>query len=153
MGLEGNHAPSPISMTGERHRAPGRPPPSQLIPMAHLRIQVTYISKVRISEGELSTRYKINAALTAALIIKGRPSLRIRRTRLSVRTVQLDSVTKDTLLNLGFAPGEGMEQDFFELCANPDPIDSTPTNLTADQDEDEEAIWRRLVMRGSDGPV
>ncbi|KAI0101513.1 hypothetical protein GGR51DRAFT_331118 [Nemania sp. FL0031] len=60
----------------------------------------------------------------------------------------LDSVTKDTLLNLGFAPGEGMEQDFFELCANPDPIDSTPTNLTADQDEDEEAIWRRLVMRG-----
>ncbi|KAI0409494.1 hypothetical protein F4802DRAFT_604216 [Xylaria palmicola] len=62
----------------------------------------------------------------------------------------LDSVPRDTLLNLGFAPGEGMEEDFFELCANPDPIDSTPTNLTADQDEDEdeEAIWRRLVMKG-----
>ncbi|KAI0444295.1 hypothetical protein F4803DRAFT_512052 [Xylaria telfairii] len=60
----------------------------------------------------------------------------------------LDSVPRDTLLNLGFAPGEGMEEDFFELCANPDPIDSTPTNLTADQDEDEEAIWRRLVLRG-----
>ncbi|KAI1352432.1 hypothetical protein F5Y01DRAFT_280076 [Xylaria sp. FL0043] len=59
-----------------------------------------------------------------------------------------DSVPRDTLLNLGFAPGEGMEEDFFELCANPDPIDSTPTNYTADQDEDEEAIWRRLVMRG-----
>ncbi len=55
---------------------------------------------------------------------------------------------RDTLLNLGFAPGEGMEEDFFELCANPDPIDSTPTNYTIDQDEDEEAIWRRLVMRG-----
>ncbi|KAF2967049.1 hypothetical protein GQX73_g6507 [Xylaria multiplex] len=55
---------------------------------------------------------------------------------------------RDTLLNLGFAPGEGMEEDFFELCTNPDPIDSTPTNYTADQDEDEEAIWRRLVMRG-----
>ncbi|GAW20758.1 hypothetical protein ANO14919_102690 [Xylariales sp. No.14919] len=60
----------------------------------------------------------------------------------------LDSVPRDTLLNLGFAPGEGMEEDFFELCANPDPIDSTPTNYTADQNEDEEAIWRRLVMRG-----
>ncbi|KAI1120226.1 hypothetical protein F5Y10DRAFT_258831 [Nemania abortiva] len=60
----------------------------------------------------------------------------------------LDSVPKDTLLNLGFAPGEGMEEDFFELCANPDPIDSTPTHLSVDQDEDEEAIWRRLVMRG-----
>ncbi|KAI1426638.1 hypothetical protein F5Y12DRAFT_273437 [Xylaria sp. FL1777] len=59
-----------------------------------------------------------------------------------------DSVPRDTLLNLGFAPGEGMEEDFFELCANPDPIDSTPTNYTTDQDEDEEAIWRRLVMRG-----
>jgi hypothetical protein len=43
-----------------------------------------------------------------------------------------------------------MEEDFFELCANPDPIDSTPTNFTADQDEDEdeEAIWRRLVLKG-----
>ncbi|KAI3320135.1 hypothetical protein HD806DRAFT_248003 [Xylariaceae sp. AK1471] len=60
----------------------------------------------------------------------------------------LDSVPRDTLLNLGFAPGEGMEQDFFELCANPDPIESTPTNVTTDQDEDEEAIWRRLVLRG-----
>ncbi|KAJ3553924.1 hypothetical protein NPX13_g10760 [Xylaria arbuscula] len=59
-----------------------------------------------------------------------------------------DSIPRDTLLNLGFAPGEGMEADFFELCANPDPIDSTPINYSADQTEDEEAIWRRLVMRG-----
>ncbi|KAI1748451.1 hypothetical protein F4782DRAFT_542849 [Xylaria castorea] len=64
------------------------------------------------------------------------------------RSRWLDSIPRDTLLNLGFAPGEGMEEDFFELCANPDPIDSTPTNLVADQDEDEEAIWRRLVLRG-----
>ncbi|KAI1198677.1 hypothetical protein F5X97DRAFT_298541 [Nemania serpens] len=64
------------------------------------------------------------------------------------RSHWLSSVPKDTLLNLGFALGEGMEEDFFELCANPDPIDSTPTNLTPEQDEDEEAIWRRLVMRG-----
>lgn len=60
----------------------------------------------------------------------------------------LDSVPRDTLLNLGFTPGEGMEKDFFESCANPDPIESTPTNVTTDQDEDEEAIWRRLVMKG-----
>ncbi|KAI0545294.1 hypothetical protein F4679DRAFT_479749 [Xylaria curta] len=64
------------------------------------------------------------------------------------RSRWLDSIPRDTLLNLGFAPGEGMEEDFFELCANPDPIDSTPTNFVVDQDEDEEAIWRRLVMRG-----
>ncbi|KAI1160492.1 hypothetical protein F5B18DRAFT_506675 [Nemania serpens] len=64
------------------------------------------------------------------------------------RSHWLGSVPKDTLLNLGFALGEGMEEDFFELCANPDPIDSTPTHLSLDQDEDEEAIWRRLVMRG-----
>ncbi|KAI1177016.1 hypothetical protein F4777DRAFT_587593 [Nemania sp. FL0916] len=60
----------------------------------------------------------------------------------------LDSVPRDTLLNLGFAPGEEMEEDFSELCANPDPIESTPKNFTSDQDEDEEAIWRRLVLRG-----
>ncbi|KAI1113404.1 hypothetical protein F5Y14DRAFT_418174 [Nemania sp. NC0429] len=60
----------------------------------------------------------------------------------------LSSVPKDTLLNLGFVLGEGMEEDFLELCDNPDPIDSTPTHSTPDQDEDEEAIWRRLVMRG-----
>ncbi|KAI8631934.1 hypothetical protein F5Y19DRAFT_472820 [Xylariaceae sp. FL1651] len=60
----------------------------------------------------------------------------------------LDSIPRDTLLNLGFAPGEGMEDDFFELCANPDPIDSTPTNSATGQDEDEQAVWRRLVMRG-----
>ncbi|KAI1332389.1 hypothetical protein F5Y16DRAFT_176778 [Xylariaceae sp. FL0255] len=61
----------------------------------------------------------------------------------------LDTIPADTLLNLGFAPGEGMEQDFFELCANPDPIDSTLAgHVFADQDEDEEAVWRRLVMRG-----
>ncbi|KAI0396040.1 hypothetical protein F5Y17DRAFT_152445 [Xylariaceae sp. FL0594] len=61
----------------------------------------------------------------------------------------LDSIPRDTLLNLGFAPGDGMEEDFFELCANPDPIDSTPTN-SADggQGEDEEDVWRRLVLRG-----
>ncbi|GAP91944.1 putative quinic acid utilization activator [Rosellinia necatrix] len=64
------------------------------------------------------------------------------------QTRWLEAVPKDTLLNLGFAPGEGMEEDFFELCANPDPIDSTPTDLTADKDEDEEVIWRRLVMKG-----
>ncbi|KAI0150699.1 hypothetical protein GGR57DRAFT_504010 [Xylariaceae sp. FL1272] len=63
-------------------------------------------------------------------------------------TQWLDSVPTDTLLNLGFALGESMEADFFELCANPDPIDSTPTNASADQDEDEEAVWRRLVMKG-----
>lgn len=61
---------------------------------------------------------------------------------------RLDSIPKDTLLNLGFAPGEGMEEDFFDLCANPDPIESMPTNATTDQDEDEEAVWRRLVLRG-----
>ncbi|KAI0198086.1 hypothetical protein F4808DRAFT_267779 [Astrocystis sublimbata] len=60
----------------------------------------------------------------------------------------LDSVPRETLLNLGFAPGEGMQDDFFELCANPDPIDSTPTNFMDDQGEDEEAIWRRLVLKG-----
>ncbi|CAJ2501857.1 Uu.00g047100.m01.CDS01 [Anthostomella pinea] len=59
----------------------------------------------------------------------------------------LDSIPTDTLLNLGFIPGEGMAEDFLELCENPDPIDSTP-GASADQHEDEEAVWRRLVMRG-----
>ncbi|KAI0021590.1 hypothetical protein F4780DRAFT_778376 [Xylariomycetidae sp. FL0641] len=59
----------------------------------------------------------------------------------------LDSIPTDTLLNLGFMPGEGMAEDFLELCENPDPIDSTP-GFSVDQNEDEEAVWRRLVMRG-----
>jgi len=66
----------------------------------------------------------------------------------SIQLLRLDSIPRDTLLNLGFAPGEGMEEDFFELCANPDPIESTPTNFADGQSEDEEAVWRRLVMRG-----
>ncbi|XDG06974.1 hypothetical protein ABKA04_006589 [Annulohypoxylon sp. FPYF3050] len=59
----------------------------------------------------------------------------------------LDSTPFDTLRNLGFAPGDRMAEDFLELCENPDPIDHTPAT-SADQDEDEEAVWRRLVMRG-----
>ncbi|KAI1383393.1 uncharacterized protein F4822DRAFT_420444 [Hypoxylon trugodes] len=59
----------------------------------------------------------------------------------------LDSTPFDTLENLGFAPGERMTKDFIELCENPDPVDHTPA-ASADQDEDEEAVWRRLVMRG-----
>ncbi|KAI1336010.1 hypothetical protein F5Y15DRAFT_395703 [Xylariaceae sp. FL0016] len=59
----------------------------------------------------------------------------------------LDSIPTDTLLNLGFMPGEGMAEDFLELCENPDPIDYTPS-ASVDQNEDEEAVWRRLVMRG-----
>ncbi|KAI0381944.1 hypothetical protein F5Y04DRAFT_253649 [Hypomontagnella monticulosa] len=59
----------------------------------------------------------------------------------------LDSTPFDTLRNLGFAPGERMAEDFLELCENPDPINHTPA-ASAEQDEDEEAIWRRLVMRG-----
>ncbi|KAI2641229.1 hypothetical protein GGS21DRAFT_537681 [Xylaria nigripes] len=59
----------------------------------------------------------------------------------------LDSIPRDTLLNLGFVPGEDMD-DFIELCANPDPIDSTTSKSTIDQGEDEEVVWRRLVMRG-----
>ncbi|KAI1822264.1 hypothetical protein F4861DRAFT_408373 [Xylaria intraflava] len=59
----------------------------------------------------------------------------------------LEPIPTDTLLNLGFVPGEDMEA-FIELCANPDPIDSTPSKSSVDQDEDEEVVWRRLVMRG-----
>ncbi|KAI1496929.1 hypothetical protein F5X99DRAFT_398673 [Biscogniauxia marginata] len=59
----------------------------------------------------------------------------------------LDSIPTDTLVNLGFVPGEGMAADFLELCENPDPIEST-SSVSADQNEDEEAVWRRLVMRG-----
>lgn len=40
-----------------------------------------------------------------------------------------------------------MAQDFLELCENPDPIESAPISPSG-QDEDEEAVWRRLVMRG-----
>ncbi|KAI6094009.1 hypothetical protein F4821DRAFT_221926 [Hypoxylon rubiginosum] len=59
----------------------------------------------------------------------------------------LDSTPFDTLRNLGFAPGESMAEDFLELCENADPINHTPV-ASGDQDEDEEAVWRRLVMRG-----
>ncbi|KAI0596843.1 hypothetical protein F4775DRAFT_593953 [Biscogniauxia sp. FL1348] len=59
----------------------------------------------------------------------------------------LDSIPTDTLVNLGFVPGGRMTADFLELCENPDPIESTPSASTS-QNEDEEAIWRRLVMRG-----
>ncbi|OTB06026.1 hypothetical protein M426DRAFT_122677 [Hypoxylon sp. CI-4A] len=59
----------------------------------------------------------------------------------------LDSTPFDTLRNLGFAPGERMAEDFLELCENPDPVDITPA-ASADVDEDEETVWRRLVMRG-----
>lgn len=59
----------------------------------------------------------------------------------------LDSTPFDTLRNLGFTPGERMAEDFLELCENADPVDHTPA-ASADQDEDEEAVWRRLVMRG-----
>ncbi|KAI1437924.1 hypothetical protein GGR50DRAFT_568301 [Xylaria sp. CBS 124048] len=58
-----------------------------------------------------------------------------------------DQIPKDTLRNLGFVPGEDTE-DFIQLCANPDPIDPMHTKPAADQGEDEEVIWRRLVMRG-----
>lgn len=60
---------------------------------------------------------------------------------------RLDSTPFDTLRNLGFAPGESMAEDFLELCENADPINHTPV-ASGDQDEDEEAVWRRLVMRG-----
>ncbi|KAK8128192.1 quinic acid utilization activator [Apiospora sp. TS-2023a] len=58
-----------------------------------------------------------------------------------------DSVPTDTLLNLGFVAGEGMAEDFFDLCENPDPVDNTEMSPTA-YNEDEETVWRRLVMRG-----
>ncbi|KAI1078178.1 hypothetical protein F5B20DRAFT_548346 [Whalleya microplaca] len=71
----------------------------------------------------------------------------------------LDSVPFDTLRNLGFAPGEGMAEDFLELCENPDPVQTIPNaplnqnvnpnvNQNDNQNEDQEAIWRRLIMRG-----
>ncbi|KAH8681289.1 hypothetical protein BX600DRAFT_17302 [Xylariales sp. PMI_506] len=58
-----------------------------------------------------------------------------------------DSTPTDTLLNLGFTAGEGMAADFLDLCENPDPIQSAPLSPT-NHNEDEEAVWRRLVMRG-----
>ena len=63
---------------------------------------------------------------------------------------RFDSAPTDTLLNLGFVPGAGMAQDFLDLCENPEPIESTPVGSVGSiqQDEDEEAVWRRLVMRG-----
>ena len=63
---------------------------------------------------------------------------------------RFDSAPTDTLLNLGFVPGTGMAQDFLDLCENPEPIEPTPAGSigSIQQDEDEEAVWRRLVMRG-----
>ncbi|KAF3022071.1 hypothetical protein E8E14_013418 [Neopestalotiopsis sp. 37M] len=58
-----------------------------------------------------------------------------------------DSIPTDTLLNLGFTGGDDMAQDFLELCENPEPFENAPIT-PAGQDEDEEAVWRRLVMRG-----
>lgn len=58
-----------------------------------------------------------------------------------------DSIPTDTLLNLGFTAGEGMTQDFLNFCENPDPVDNSAMPLN-DQNEDEETVWRRLVMRG-----
>jgi hypothetical protein len=40
-----------------------------------------------------------------------------------------------------------MAEDFFELCENPDPVKTAPSE-PLDHNEDEEAVWRRLVMRG-----
>lgn len=40
-----------------------------------------------------------------------------------------------------------MAQDFLDLCENPDPVENVPISPSG-QDEDEEAVWRRLVMRG-----
>jgi hypothetical protein len=57
-----------------------------------------------------------------------------------------ESVPTETLLNLGFA-GDEMAQDFFDLCENPDPVGYTSPSPNA-HDEDEETVWRRLVMRG-----
>lgn len=58
-----------------------------------------------------------------------------------------DSIPTDTLLNLGFAGGEGMAEDFFAICENPDPVDMASLS-PGQQTEDEETVWRRLVMRG-----
>lgn len=58
-----------------------------------------------------------------------------------------DSIPTDTLLNLGFAGGEDMTEDFFAICENPDPVD-TASLSPSQQTEDEETVWRRLVMRG-----
>ena len=58
-----------------------------------------------------------------------------------------DSIPTDTLLNLGFAGGEGMAEDFFAICENPDPVDMVSLS-PSQQTEDEETVWRRLVMRG-----
>jgi len=56
-------------------------------------------------------------------------------------------VPTDTLLNLGFVAGEGMAEDFFDLCENPDPVDNADMSPNT-YNEDEETVWRRLVMRG-----
>ncbi|KAH7035712.1 uncharacterized protein B0I36DRAFT_95972 [Microdochium trichocladiopsis] len=62
-----------------------------------------------------------------------------------------DPIPTETLLNLGFDGGESMAQDWFELCENPDPVEKptvSPTATTTSHGEDEEEVWRRLVMRG-----
>jgi hypothetical protein len=58
-----------------------------------------------------------------------------------------DSIPTETLVNLGFTEGDEMAQDFLDLCENPEPIENAPISPSG-QDEDEEAVWRRLVMRG-----
>jgi hypothetical protein len=40
-----------------------------------------------------------------------------------------------------------MEEDFFDLCENPDPVEITQKR-PVDPGEDEEVVWRRLVMQG-----
>ncbi|KXJ95179.1 hypothetical protein Micbo1qcDRAFT_24666 [Microdochium bolleyi] len=62
-----------------------------------------------------------------------------------------DPIATDTLLNLGFDGGDSMAQDWFDLCENPDPVEKqtvSPSATTTSQGEDEEEVWRRLVMRG-----
>lgn len=71
--------------------------------------------------------------------------------RNSLTVDRYEPTPAETLLNLGFVAGEGMAADFLDLCENPDPIESAPLFMNGhgdDDDEDEETVWRRLVMRG-----
>ena len=54
----------------------------------------------------------------------------------------------DTLLNLGFAPTETMNQDFLDMSMNPDPLELSMGLPSTQGEEDEASVWRRLVMRG-----